>query len=449
MIHVWSKVAAIAALILVSAGVVACSWGGEAPAPASEQTPTSAAPSPTPVEPSAIKSTVDVTPAPLAPASEPTVGVTPASPTPMEPSAIKPTVGVTPVSPTPTSEPDPTVEPPADLEEMSVSELRVPGCHTSGPTSAHSFPGTIPPPPAPVPAESPEGAGTASREEIAEYLRAIVPVADALEHWWSVTRNQWSRASKEGHYAALVFVEATRNAALCRAISLVAPPPVARAVHSKLALTAQARQDWATEVHDALGCCGSPTPQLEERLEATLALLRDTRAGFDKLGSVFGIDLSTLSTRRHVESERLAISLDVPAEYIPARNDSQLVLLAPLEFQVAGLSGLAPDGSPYGASLQVQRLRMEGGLTAHGIGELLGGPEAAFGELRSQESVLVAQRESTELVFVDPATGWQTQLVVTNVGSHAYVFVARCPSRVGAGCSELGASAASRIAFLP
>jgi len=276
-----------------------------------------------------------------------------------------------------------------------------------------------------------------------------VPVADALEHWWSVTRNQWSRASKEGHYAALVSVEATRNAALCRAISLVAPPSVARAVHSKLALTAQARQDWATEVHDALDCCGAPAPQAEQRLEGTLALLGESRTGFDELASEFGIDLSTPSSRRHVESERLAVSLDVPAEYIPARNDSQLVLLAPLEFQVASLTGLAPDGSPYGASLQVQRLQLEEDLTAQGIAELLGGPEAVLGELRSQESVLVAQRESTELVFADPATGWQTQMVVTNVGGHAYVFVARCPPRVGAGCSELWASAASAIAFLP
>lgn len=348
------------------------------------------------------------------------------------------------IQPTPTPTPGPQIvvrgERPSVAFELK--SLSIPGCSTSPGSGVGANFGTLPAP-KPLPTVTPvtrsefRSAEIASRE-IGEYLVAAGSVISAAAHWTGITENQWPKTQTLEGRGALVFAESRRIAALCNAIALADAPPETVDAHRALAAALTGRQKWAA---DAASLLRDSKPASAAGLESART---DSAAAFDaalarleSLAARFDMTLAPGADARVLDNSRGRVSLQVPAGWFVVRADSQSVLVALPDLQVAGIEGLGPGREGYGSALRVRRLRNAPGQTLSdalvNIRVLLD----EFGELRRTADIAVDGHDGVEWRLVNRDTGWQTWFVLTLAGDFTFIFEMGCPGAVSSECDRI------------
>lgn len=322
---------------------------------------------------------------------------------------------------------------PQTATAYSPIQVAIPACKASPPGTfvggAGTIPGptpTEPPPPAPRTADE-------SREAVRTYWERTGPIVNAAQSWVMLTEDKWSGATTR-EQADLVLVESTRLGVLCTATSAVDIDRELRDAHLSWVGALTARQAWASEVANALGCCGrADTLELEALRGSTADAVFAAATRVEETAAKYG-PLPAASIEYRISNERLEIRVIVPPGWVVARNDTQLALIADRSIQLETDMGFGVDESNLGTGVRIRRLRKSADWTLEGAVDQAKAALSNLGSERSRRALTLDGALATELLLVPQDEQWATRLVVAGADDSAYFFEMGCPRTFDDAC---------------
>ena len=363
------------------------------------------------------------TPVPASPAPRP-------SPSPTATVAPRPTATRT-ARPAPLASPTPSPPPlPSATAEPPEISLDIPACNVP-PTSSGSWAGaggTVAIPPTATGGTAWEPAPTPT---VDEYLASVRPLIQFAAEMTDRFGTLWNAATDAREQAGLLGGHGHRMAALCRGVGLVPPPAEMASLAGLIRDAIQGRHQWVTSAAARLTCCGSArTPELE-------AMELDTRDALDRVtGAMPPPDTGTPPETGVGSNSDLGIVFPVPVDWVIARSDFEVVLLAPARYQRTGEDALGTSPRPNGSAVRmwtVNRPRPR----QYALADALRDSRPAlvrYGDLVGTEEIIVDGVEGVLHTTENVEARWLTQMAVFALEGRGYFFEAACPSEVADGC---------------
>lgn len=372
-------------------------------------------------------------------AEQPTATDSSGSPTPTiiidEPAAT----ATTPPTPTVNRHSSPT--PTATRVPKPGPKVEIPRCVPSPATQGGG--GTAP---FPAPTTTPES-GTdpqVERLDIRDFLAEVSALADHAGVLGRLTAMIQDQERTAQSIATLLTAAGQRNQLLCNSWRLVSRPATAEsagiAVEAALTDMYQALENAADSLHEV----GFLSPEAG-------GLAPDTWPEFETLDAVeelaarYEFDLPLTRNFQTLESSVLSIDILLRPGWLVARNDSQVLLTPPSQFQVPNEIG--PADWQVGTAVRIARVR-NGENWNH---------EAAFDIGKAVLSLTSPPETSSDLDQIDgrsvrrhqiPVAGsnWTFVIDVIIDPDHTYFVQAGCPTAI-ADCTELADTVTSGMGF--
>ena len=338
--------------------------------------------------------------------------------------AVESTTNPAEVEPTNSVLPSPTVTvAPTGVRDLDT--LLIPVCRTNPFTGGSVGFGTVP--------RAPEFGTTSPVDPAnpgAEILVALAPVTQRVDHFTASVDNLWNIAESEQDFTTALSNEGRRLWLLCSAVAMAAPDLVDTHVllSSFKALLAE-RHAWLTNRLEVLrNTSGSIREDDTSRTLNSNALMNLAKR-LDEFAIEAGVEDRITPAPFTVPNPLLGISLDAPAGWLLIRNRTDIVLAAPANSQVEGVSGLGVPGWNFGTALRVRRLRHEAPWTLEDSAGLMDSLMARFGDRISDAPTRVDGLDAINRVYESAEDGWITVVAATVRDLQTYVFELGCPAQ--------------------
>ena len=261
-----------------------------------------------------------------------------------------------------------------------------------------------------------------------EIIVALAPVIRWLGHFIPMADIAWEQARSEKDFAAAISDESRRLWLSCSA--------VANATHSleaenqfsvSVSALLEKRRQWLTERLEVLRTNPVEIRDDDENRLTTSVALKNLSVTLDEFAAEHRIEDRVASVSFSVPNPLLGLSIEVPGGWVPIRNRIDIVLVAPSEVQMAGLTGLGVPGWNFGTALHVRRLGHESPWTLSDSAELLDSLMTKFGDRSTDERRQIGGIDAVIRVYESPEDEWVTIVAATVRDLHTYLFEFGCP----------------------
>jgi hypothetical protein len=337
------------------------------------------------------------------------------------------------VQPSPTANILPTAVPPARESLDDLASLSIPVCRTDPFAGDLSGFGTIP-------RVSEDGTTFSSdfANSDAEIIAAVAPIIRWMNHFTTKADTAWELADSEQEFADVLSEEGRRLWLSCNAVALVAPAietthPLLISFKSLLAH----RQAWLTERLEILRTAPDSIRDDNVNRAVTSKAIKELPGSLDVLGKEARVENRATPEAFTVPNPLLGVSLDFPGGWMLIRNRIDIVLAAPPEHQMDGVTGLGVSGWNFGTALRMKRLRHEAPWTLTDTANLMDSLLFRFGERVIEDQRKIDGLEAVIRVYDSSDADWVMIAAATVRDLHTYLFEFGCPAEDQVSCEVL------------
>ena len=309
--------------------------------------------------------------------------------------------------------------------------LALPPCRVEGVplTPSGIVLGTVPlPTPTPSPESSSDPTAGADVGVIQRYINTVYPSLDTALDWARAVGDVDIRSLDSGGVRSLIFMEASRLDAVCKAVGLISPAVQIEAFHSDFSGALLDRHSALGDVRDVTSSASFDAGQIISSLTQSLAALERVNGALEELAEASGLDYPPPLAGLVVDVPDLGIELMIPAGWQVTSVTGNLSLLAPLRMQGGGLQDVGSHFGAHGSEFVYSKLRNPSEFDENNALDRVERLLQSFGELKSETRVQVASLDGHVLDYVDHEQGQSTKVWVVSAHGFSNLFRVSCPT---------------------